>query len=66
MEKEQKKVIKDFLAENGDKYLKEKNLDYYLDSYYLNGNEFFTTNVSSEDGKIIKIEAIDLSLLEIF
>ena len=36
-----------------------------LITYYLNGNEFFTTNVSSEDGKIIKIEAIDLSLLEI-
>jgi len=34
-------------------------------TYYLNGNQFFTTNVPSSDGTIIKIEPINLSLLEI-
>ena len=36
-----------------------------LFTYYLNGNQFFTTNVPSSDGTIIKIEPINLSLLEI-
>ena len=36
-----------------------------LITYYLNGNKFFTINVSSEDGTMIKIEPISFSLLEI-
>ena len=36
-----------------------------LITYYLNANHFFTTNVVSEDGTLIKIEPINLSLLEI-
>ena len=36
-----------------------------LFTYYLNGIKFFTTNVPSSDGTIIKIEPINLSLLEI-
>ena len=36
-----------------------------LFTYYLNGNQFFTTNVPSSDGTVIKIEPINLSLLEI-
>ena len=34
-------------------------------TYYLNGNQFFTTNVPSTDGTVIKVEPINLSLLEI-
>ena len=36
-----------------------------LITYYLNGRKFFTTNVASEDGTIIKIQPINLSLSEI-
>ena len=36
-----------------------------LITYYLNGRKFFTTNVASEDGTIIKIQPINLSLTEI-
>ena len=36
-----------------------------LITHYLNGKQFFTTNVTSEDGTMIKIEQINLSLLEI-
>ena len=36
-----------------------------LITYYLNGNQFFTTNIQSEDEAVIKIEPINLSLLEI-
>ena len=36
-----------------------------LMTYYLNGRKFFTTNVASEDGTIIKIQPINLSLTEI-
>ena len=37
----------------------------YLITYYLNKKQFFTTNVPSEDGTIIKIEPINLSFHEI-
>ena len=37
----------------------------YLITYYLNNKKFFTTKVPSEDGTIIKIEPIILSLHEI-
>ena len=36
-----------------------------LITYYLNGKKFFTTNVPSEDGTMIKIEQINLSISEI-
>ena len=36
-----------------------------LITYYLNGKKFFTTNVPSQDGSMIKIEPINLSLPEI-
>jgi len=36
-----------------------------LITYYLNNKQYFTTNVSSEDGSVIKIETISLSLSEI-
>jgi NhaP-type Na+/H+ or K+/H+ antiporter len=34
-------------------------------TYYFNNNQYFTTNVTSEDEKVIKIESINLSLSEI-
>ena len=36
-----------------------------LITYYLNNHKFFTTSITSEDGNTIKIEPINLSLLEI-
>ena len=36
-----------------------------LITYYLNSNQFFTTEVPSKDGSMIKIQPINLSLLEI-